>query len=432
MMRYTLGAYVLVRMISSEPAIGDVTAPKYAVQLLTSALPPKSTPPSTAQSVAITKKGGTRYRCHLPSANSSGAVWIGTKQAAPPKIARYLPALRGTCFYRIEGWWTYEFCFHKSIRQFHQEKVKSAAGTSVDQVTQEYVLGAYWPSPPPPPVLAHGYTSPATPSAIERAWADSFKGELREDGKSRRKYWSSLYGNGTLCDLNGKPRETEVRLSCAPGEPSFLSSVEEVSTCRYLVQFSTALLCKHPAFTNEHEPESLYAIKCEPVGANSDFVSIAKKADDDAFAAAAEAAASAADAPATGAALRATRGVVSPPVLAFDLGEAAVHYKYNYRGIIVGYDRSCLQSEAWIKSMGVDGLKHGRAQPFYHVLPDTRDRPGALITYIAQESMLPDAPSAPFRHPMTAELFTGFEPSTGRHVPSAKLRSRYPLAERGL
>ena len=65
-------------------------------------------------------------------------------------------------------------------------------------------------------------------------------------------------------------------------------------------------------------------------------------------------------------------------------------------------------------------------------VPDTRDRPGALITYIAQESMLPDAPSAPFRHPMTAELFTGFEPSTGRHVPSAKLRSRYPLAERGL
>ena len=34
--------------------------------------------------------------------------------------------------------------------------------------------------------------------------------------------------------------------------------------------------------------------------------------------------------------------------------------------------------------MNVDSLKHGRNQPFYHVLPDTRDRPGAQLTYVAQ------------------------------------------------
>ena len=43
----------------------------------------------------------------------------------------------------------------------------------------------------------------------------------------------------------------------------------------------------------------------------------------------------------------------------------------HYRGVIVGYDKTCQQSEAWIRSMGVDSLTHGRNQPFYHVLADT-------------------------------------------------------------
>ena len=74
------------------------------------------------------------------------------------------------------------------------------------------------------------------------------RGELLDDPKTKRKYWRQFYGNGTLCDLTGKPRESEVRVQCAPGEPSYLVSIEEVSTCKYLVQFSSNLLCKHPAF----------------------------------------------------------------------------------------------------------------------------------------------------------------------------------------
>ena len=31
----------------------------------------------------------------------------------------------------------------------------------------------------------------------------------------------------------------QVRLQCAPGEPSYLASIEEMSTCRYLVQASS-------------------------------------------------------------------------------------------------------------------------------------------------------------------------------------------------
>ena len=74
-------------------------------------------------------------------------------------------------------------------------------------------------------------------------------------------------------------------MQCAPGEPSYLVSIEEVSTCKgtltltltltltrcrhpnpnptpnqvstckYLVQFSSNLLCKHPAFAADKKKE---------------------------------------------------------------------------------------------------------------------------------------------------------------------------------
>lgn len=52
---------------------------------------------------------------------------------------------------------------------------------------------------------------------------------------------------------------------------------------------------------------------------------------------------------------------------------------FNYRGAIIGFDHTCQQTEAWMRSMNIDELKYGRQQPFYHVLPDTRDRPGAQV-----------------------------------------------------
>ena len=86
----------------------------------------------------------------------------------------------------------------------------------------------------------------------------------------------------------------------------------------------------------------------------------------------------------------------------------------------------CRQSEAWIASNGVAQLKHGRKQPFYHVLPDQRDRPGAPVTYVAHENVLVDAPPEPLRHPLVEHFFVGFDAPHGRHVPSADLAARYP------
>lgn len=41
---------------------------------------------------------------------------------------------------------------------------------------------------------------------------------------------------------------------------------------------------------------------------------------------------------------------------------------------------------ACAQTMGVDRLPKGRHQPFYQVLVDERDRPGGMVTYVAQVS----------------------------------------------
>ena len=50
-------------------------------------------------------------------------------------------------------------------------------------------------------------------------------------------------------------------MQCAPGEPSYLVSIEEVSTCKYLVHFSSNLLCKHPAFAADKKKEVLHLVR---------------------------------------------------------------------------------------------------------------------------------------------------------------------------
>ena len=93
--------------------------------------------------------------------------------------------------------------------------------------------------------------------------------------------------------------------------------------------------------------------------------------------------------------------------------------------------------------MNVDSLEHGRNQPFYHVLPDTRDRPGAQarraprpgpapclrtpptlpqVMYVAQENVVPDTPSEPLLHPLINEMFSDFDVARGRFNPSSDLQ----------
>ena len=38
-----------------------------------------------------------------------------------------------------------------------------------------------------------------------------------------------------------------------------------------------------------------------------------------------------------------------------------------HRGLVIGWDRQCLESPEWAEDAGVAQLKRGALQPFYHV-----------------------------------------------------------------
>jgi F-box protein 21 len=52
----------------------------------------------------------------------------------------------------------------------------------------------------------------------------------------------------------------------------------------------------------------------------------------------------------------------------FKVGQLFQHKRYDYEGVVTGWDTNCDAGEEWIQNMDVDRLPKGRQQAFYHVL----------------------------------------------------------------
>ncbi|KAL8735665.1 MAG: hypothetical protein Q9166_000834 [cf. Caloplaca sp. 2 TL-2023] len=70
----------------------------------------------------------------------------------------------------------------------------------------------------------------------------------------------------------------------------------------------------------------------------------------------------------------------------YKVGQVFRHKRYNYQGVITGWDVECAAGETWMSQMGVDRLSRGRHQSFYHVLVEDKS-----VRYVAEEN-IDDAP----------------------------------------
>ena len=61
---------------------------------------------------------------------------------------------------------------------------------------------------------------------------------------------AQTYEGGSVCDLTGLPRETEVRYVCDREQGLLLQSQSEASTCKYVVIVVSSRLCDHPGTSN--------------------------------------------------------------------------------------------------------------------------------------------------------------------------------------
>lgn len=194
----------------------------------------------------MTTHNKEKYRCILPR--------IGTEENQKetdydgPTPLELISTLfsSSTCSYRIESYWTYEVCHGGYIKQFHEER----EGKSIKM--QEYFLGKW--------------TKEKTTELSEKFAEAAKNGEkfktIRIDGVNLP-YLEMEMSDGTMCDLNGQPRLTNVQYVCYPHGKNEVYSLKETSTCNYEVVILTPTLCLHPAFNPKEASDN--AINCVPI-----------------------------------------------------------------------------------------------------------------------------------------------------------------------
>ncbi|PIA13015.1 hypothetical protein COEREDRAFT_83773 [Coemansia reversa NRRL 1564] len=179
-----------------------------------------------------------------------------------------LVPLKGNCITYVSGWWTFEYCHGKTVRQYHR--------MSPDQhghiAEIEYRLGEY----------SHRRKYPAlgpassTDSADNKAHdANNYMGnevarttQIRKTG--RKRFLTQVWGGGTLCDITRQPREVEVQFHCDPNSPERIAMVEEIATCQYVVVINTPRLCVDTSFYDT-SASTVYDIKCQQVVPDADY-----------------------------------------------------------------------------------------------------------------------------------------------------------------
>ncbi|WVZ18692.1 hypothetical protein V8G54_006014 [Vigna mungo] len=130
-------------------------------------------PDDDQESITIPDKNGQKFICYLPKVekeksgkpviqhNVSSMIVETQKRIKQKTPDELLEALKGPCFLRQEGWWSYEFCYQKKLRQLHLEDDKASGkrcvqkvadgdllfywGVNASRIVQEFILGEYDP-----------------------------------------------------------------------------------------------------------------------------------------------------------------------------------------------------------------------------------------------------------------------------------------------
>ncbi|XP_072173495.1 uncharacterized protein [Diadema setosum] len=172
--------------------------------------------PLHTEVVYLSSKYGQRYECQIPDVGDVGKVQEEEKTAAEAGISELLkPMESAPCLTKTKDWWTYEFCYGKYVRQFHLDN---------NEISGDVIMLGIFES--------------------EMDWANKSHSDAKRHRLNR--YHSHRYGNGSKCDLTGKPREAEVRFMCAENQLDSVSRIDEPESCRYIITVHTMRICHHP------------------------------------------------------------------------------------------------------------------------------------------------------------------------------------------
>uniref|UniRef100_A0AAY4ABS2 Endoplasmic reticulum lectin n=1 Tax=Denticeps clupeoides TaxID=299321 RepID=A0AAY4ABS2_9TELE len=194
----------------------ELTEMKYGIQIL----PEPVVMGQTQDVLLVSSKYRQHYECRLPAQallfQFHPPSETPTYSYSGPPIPELLqPMSSAPCLTKTKDWWTYEFCYGQHIRQYHMED---------SEIKGEVLFLGYYSS--------------------EFDWTNE-TAKASKHHKLKR-YHSQSYVNGSKCDLNGSPRETEVRFVCEEGSVDYVARVDEPQSCRYVVTVHTSRPCSHP------------------------------------------------------------------------------------------------------------------------------------------------------------------------------------------
>lgn len=91
-----------------------------------------------------------------------------------------------------------------------------------------------------------------------------------EEGVEEAEYFSSKYDSGTACDVRNLKRNSLIRYRCGESDVTLITDLKEPSTCSYVIDVETPLLCKHPKYRKR--TKQVHAIRCLQIVEVDDFV----------------------------------------------------------------------------------------------------------------------------------------------------------------
>ncbi|KAJ7317682.1 hypothetical protein JRQ81_003844 [Phrynocephalus forsythii] len=250
MLGVPLLAFAVASVLSRGEALGalnlhELSELKYGIEI--GAEPVMAGQSKLADVVTISSKYKQKYECRLPAA----AVKIHQDKEEDPQsytglgISELLkPMEAAPCLIKTKDWWTYEFCYGKHIQQYHMEESEIKGD-----------------------ILYLGYYQ----SAFD--W-DNETAKASKQHKLKR-YHSQTYVNGSKCNLNGKPRESEVRFLCEEGSGDYIARVDEPQSCSYVLTVHTTRICHHP-FLRPPSTATPQTIRCHPALSPAEYVEYVK------------------------------------------------------------------------------------------------------------------------------------------------------------
>ncbi|XP_066590654.1 endoplasmic reticulum lectin 1 isoform X2 [Prorops nasuta] len=150
------------------------------------------------------------------------------KSVSPAEVSPVQNLLSGkNCLHGGNGWWKYEFCYGRSVNQYHLERDGTKTIVNLGNFDKKKHLD--W-------ITAHPHKKPKPPEV--------------------RKYLTHFYSDGSECDKTGKLRQTEVKLKCVENHATSPSSVSlfllEPKTCEYILGVESPLICDILEYADEN------------------------------------------------------------------------------------------------------------------------------------------------------------------------------------